>query len=40
VLEVAHALELVLADDPTTARPVPSLSKLAAMTPLIGGSRD
>jgi amidase len=34
VLEVAHALELVLADDPVTARPVPELAKLAKMKPL------
>jgi len=30
VLEIASALEGVLAADPTTARPVPDLSKLAA----------
>jgi amidase len=35
VLEVAHALELVLADDPMTARPVPDLTKLAKMKPLV-----
>jgi Asp-tRNA(Asn)/Glu-tRNA(Gln) amidotransferase A subunit family amidase len=29
VLEVAHALEQVLARDPQTARPVPDLSRLA-----------
>jgi amidase len=35
VLEVAHALELVLAEDPMTARPVPDLAKLAKMTALV-----
>ena len=30
VLQVAHALEQVLADDPETARPVPDLAKLRA----------
>jgi amidase len=30
VLEVAHALEQVLADEPATARPMPDLSKLAS----------
>jgi amidase len=35
VLEVAHALELVLADDPMTARPAPDLVQLAKMRPLV-----
>jgi Asp-tRNA(Asn)/Glu-tRNA(Gln) amidotransferase A subunit family amidase len=30
VLEVAHALEQILADNPTTARPIPDLGKLTA----------